>query len=551
MRGLSDRPVSPERDQELLRRTADAAAAGQLDTAMALAEGALAGGLEHPLFFKLRSLARERQGRLAEAVADLRSALAATPDDFAARNALGLLLARTGHVGQGLAELDRAVALNPGFAPAHQNRGWALESLGDLTGARRAYERALEQAPGDSRALAALAWLAARRADWPEARARAEAALASAPEPAAQLALAMADLRTGSPEAAEAGARRLLDRPGLPPNERSTGLWVLGETLDAQDRLDEALVAYGGANDVIGAAYGGSGRGRESALAFAHRLGARFDGAQPGSWPQGPAATTATGGESARGLVFLLGFPRSGTTLLGQVLGAHPDVVTLDERESLAAPAGPYLDQPDGLDRLQKAGALELDPYRRAYWDEARQAVPDLDGKLLVDKLPMNTLALPLIARLLPEAKVVFMVRDPRDVVLSCFRQAFTPNRTNLEFLSLEGAARFYDAVMRLAANLEGVLDLPTLRIRYEDLVEHFEAETGRLCDFLGLEPASGMGDFAAAARAGRIATPSAAQLTRGLYEGGAGQWRRYAAALQPVLPILQPWIDCFGYDQD
>ena len=548
MRGLSDRPVSPERDQELLRQTAQAAAAGDLDKAIGLAESALVGGLQHPLFFKLRAVRRERQGRLIEAIADLRAALADAPDDFAARNALGLQLARTARAREGLAELDRAIALNPGFAPAHRNRGWTLEALGEPPAARAAYERALELEPGDAKALAALAWLAARRADWPEARIRAEAALRIAPEPAARVAAALADLRAGEAAAAEHGVRALLAEPGLAPDERSTAHWLLGEVLDARDRPDEAIAAYRDANATVGAFHGALAQGRESALAFARRLGARFDGAPPRSWPKGPADHGVA--TSAKGLAFLLGFPRSGTTLLGQVLGAHPEVVTLDERETLAAPAGPYLVQPDGLDRLAAAGAAELDPWRRAYWAEAFEAAPDLTGKLLVDKLPMNTLALPLIARLFPDSRVMLMVRDPRDVVLSCFKQPFAPNRTNLEFLSLESAARFYDAVMRLALDLERALDLRMQRVRYEDLVGDFEGETRRLCRFLGLKPAAGLADFASAARAGEIATPSAAQVARGLYGEGVGQWRRYGPALATVMPILEPWIDRFGYDQ-
>jgi hypothetical protein len=359
----------------------------------------------------------------------------------------------------------------------------------------------------------------------------------------------MADLRVGDVKTAEQAVRGLLSETRLSPDERATAQWLLGETLDALDRTDEAVGAWREANAAVGAFHGAIVSGGESALAFAQRLGARFDRAEAGSWPKGPPSESGTGGEATKGVAFLLGFPRSGTTLLGQVLGSHPQVMTLDERETLAAAAGPYLQRPDGLDRLAAAGAAELDPYRRAWWTEALAAAPGLKGKLLIDKLPMNTLALPLIARLFPDARVMFMVRDPRDVVLSCFRQPFAPNRTNLEFLGLESTARFYDAVMRLAVDLEPVLDLKLRRVRYEDLVGDLEAQTKALCKFLGLEDAD-LGDFTAASRAGEIATPSAAQIARGLYGDAAGQWRRYAAALEPVASILAPWVDRFGYDQ-
>ena len=539
-------------DVERLQSAAAAAERGDLERAIALAQEALADGLTHPLLLKLRAVKHEREGRVSEAIADLRAALVDAPGDAAARNALGVCLIRAGRPREAVAQLDQALSLSPQLVQAELNRASALESLGDLVEARAAYERVAEHDPANARAPAALAWLAARRADWPEARSRGAAALAVRDDPVARLAIAFCDLREGDPAAAESVTRKLLERGDLPPHERSSAQRLLAEALDALGRPEEAYAAYAEANAVLSRFYRpGAGGQRESALTFVQRLDAHFSQAAPGSWPSGPPAEGRPALAAAEGHVFVLGFPRSGTTLLGQVLAAHPRAVTIDEQELLAEAARPYLERPGGLKVLEQADAAELAPHRRRYWDLARQSAGDLAGKTLVDKLPMNTLALPLIARLFPDAKVIFMVRDPRDVVLSCFQQAFVPSRTSLELLDLESAARFYDAVMGLAAHLRAALNLPILQIRLEDLVADFDGETRRLCDFLGLDWTVSLGDFSSSARAGRIATPSAAQVARGLYDDGAGRWRRYEAALAPVMAQLQPWISLFGYDRD
>ena len=171
------------------------------------------------------------------------------------------------------------------------------------------------------------------------------------------------------------------------------------------------------------------------------------------------------------------------------------------------------------------------------------------DGKVVVDKMPLYSTKLPLISKLFPGAKVLFAQRDPRDVVLSCFRRPFQINAGMYQFVTLEGAARYYDAVMRLAEVYRQKLPLDVYDIRYEKLVSDFEGETRAVCDFLGVEWNPGLHNFAQTARDRQIRTPSAAQVRGGLFTTGAGHWRRYAAHLEPIMPILQPWIERFGYD--
>ncbi len=170
---------------------------------------------------------------------------------------------------------------------------------------------------------------------------------------------------------------------------------------------------------------------------------------------------------------------------------------------------------------------------------------------MFIDKQPFHTLKLPLIVKLFPAAKIVFSIRDPRDVVLSCFRRRFLMSAPNFQFLTLEGAARLYDAMMRLAEIYRAKLPLDIFELRHEDLVADFEGRVRATCDFLGLTWQDSMREFAARAKTQAITTPSSAQVMRGLNREGIGHWRHYRDQLAPILPILQPWVDRFGYPAD
>lgn len=242
---------------------------------------------------------------------------------------------------------------------------------------------------------------------------------------------------------------------------------------------------------------------------------------------------------------FLLGYPRSGTTLVATVLAGVPGTAVLEELPTLRA-AADFL-EPGGLARLLALPPGDVERLRASWWQVARRHGVG-EARLVVDMDPFKGLQLPLIGRLFPEAPVVIMRRDPRDVVLSCFRQNFAASPAALEFRTLASTARHYAATMALIAACLPRLANPVLELRYEALVADFDCETRRLCDFLGLPWSPDLRDVAGLARRRDIGTASAGQLRRGLYDG-SGQWRPFADELVPVLPVLAPWIDALGYD--
>jgi hypothetical protein len=207
--------------------------------------------------------------------------------------------------------------------------------------------------------------------------------------------------------------------------------------------------------------------------------------------------------------------------------------------------------RPEDLGRLARATPPELEQWRAAYWRRVANAGIQPAGKIFVDKHPLNTLKLPLIARLFPDAKILFACRDPRDIVLSCFRHRFRMSAPIYELLTIEGAASYYAAVMQFLIRSMSIWTLDTLLVRHEDLVTGFTREMKRICEFMKIEWVPAMGDFALRTKERAVLTPSTAQLVHGLSTEGLGQWRRYRTWLAAVQETLEPWVKRFYYDPE
>ncbi len=541
--------MSQEREasSEQVREVAEAVRASDIPRAVALARRHLDAGAIHPMFLNLRAYWHEREGRVADAFVDLEAARQAAPDDPIILNAYGLCAARLGRSDEASAAFQAAATADPAFAQAHFNAAWAAEALGELDQAKSYYKRSVELSPGSAEALGSLAWLCARTSAWDEARSAAERALAIAPaRPIPWLALATVDLNTGDAAAAERHVRDVLALAGISRIDRGIAFGLLGDCLDAQGNAEEAFLAYEQSNALFREEYGGqiATRAKETVGAMVAWLNTYFAGAKAADWRP---ALPARGNPQVRGHVFLVGFPRSGTTLLEQILGSHPLVTSMDEKEALADSVRTYMRDPLALDRLRDAGEGALDAARAQYWNRVRALGFAPEGKIFLDKLALNAIKLPLIARLFPEAKILVALRDPRDVVWGCFRQRFQMNAAMLEFTSLEGSARLYDGCMTLLETYRRVLPLAAHTIRNEDLVRDFEGQARQICDFVGAPWDEAMRSFAERRHARAISTPSGVQVARGLYASG-GQWKRYERHLQPILPIVQPWVERFGY---
>jgi tetratricopeptide (TPR) repeat protein len=548
----------PDPTVDTIARIEQAVGGADRGVAINLAVEALRRGVRHPLVWTLVAEGLESQGRLPEALNLLQRASALAPDDARVWFGLGRVLFPLGRREEAGVVLDRGLTLSPDDYRGRIDAGTLRLRLGELKAASEHFQRAAEIAPEAAEPLSALAVVAGLAGNSGAARSAATRALALAPALiSAQIAIARADSLDGEPAQAAGRLSRLLVRTDLADAQRIDIHDLRAECFDTLDRPAEAFADYAARNDVQRRVHAPSlaEAGQEGHCDRARRLADWFEATPPGSW-RSPASAglmgaDAVGARATRQHAFLIGFPRSGTTLLEKALSSHPDIVSLEEVDILGAVGNPLLAADADLDRLIHLPAPESDALRETYWRGVGEAMDaPIGGRIFIDKLPLHTSSLPLIATLFPGARILFALRDPRDVVFSCFRRRLRINAAMFEFLTLDGAARYYDAVMRMAVACHGVLPLAVHAVRHEAVVADFEGELGRALDFVGAPWNPDVRNFAALARTS-TRTPSAPQVARGLNADGVAQWRRYQAQLAPIAPILEPWVARFGYDAD
>ncbi len=537
------------RDSLALREIQTALKAGRHEKAEELAARAAADGIPDPLPYYVRAQGWMRRGNVKQAVADLHEAVARAPRNVPLRNAVGSLLVTWQHPRDAIEVLLEAARLEPRSVETQFHLGWAYERAGELALCREAYGKALEFNPRHAESLARLAGVSWRQGEFEAAKDYADRALALTPTIYNALA-ARANVAVREKDFAHADefVRRLLALEDISPIDHADALGIQGDLRDAEGRFPEAFDAYGAGNREKVRLYRPQfGKGK-SFGDFATALAQYFETAQAGDWAGRRQSHSPTDGESPRVHAFLVGFARSGTTLLENILTVHPDVVTIVEEPTLNESFVRLFHDEKEIGRLKTIGGGEAEDARQAYWRRVRDCKSGFAGKVLVDDNPFYSLSLCLIAKLFPRAKTIFALRDPRDVVLSCFRRRIGVNRAIFELLSLDRAARFYDSTMRLRTQYREKLELDWLDLRHEALIADFDGEVTKLCDFLEMPFVPEMRAFAERARSRAIITASAAQISRGLSSEGVGHWRNYAEQLAPVMPILAPWVERFGY---
>lgn len=243
---------------------------------------------------------------------------------------------------------------------------------------------------------------------------------------------------------------------------------------------------------------------------------------------------------------FLVGFPRSGTTLLDTFLMGHPELYVSEENRMLQTVSDAERD----LRKFPNMPAADVEKLRALYFAEASKCMPDWPGHRLVDKLPFALVAGPHIHRLFAGAPIIFVERHPCDVVLSCYFNRFLPSGPAANFVDLENTAKLYDVMMRYWFYTRDLLGLRVHPVRYERMVQDTEAELRPVADFLGLEWSDDLiASHETAAKRGFIKTPSYAQVAQPVYKSSVARWTRYRSHFEAVLPILEPWVRHFGYE--
>ncbi|GAA5004951.1 tetratricopeptide repeat-containing sulfotransferase family protein [Pseudoluteimonas lycopersici] len=328
------------------------------------------------------------------------------------------------------------------------------------------------------------------------------------------------------------------------PTARANALYTLAAIADKQSRPDETMRLLAEAHAIH--------------MALAREMMPEIS--QPGWQPLPVVKERMTPGQALfvdrphpAGIatpVFIVGFPRSGTTMLENMLDAHPGFVSMDEQ--------PFLDR--CVELVKRAGFnyphqigepsdRDMEALRADYWQSVSRVAKVGPGQTLVDKNPLNILRLPLIRRMFPDARIILALRHPCDVILSCYMQDFRSPMFRVLCSNLETLAQGYVDMMRFWIDHQALLQAEVLDLRYEETVGDFDRQVGRIAEFLGIADRHHLAEFSEAARRkGYIGTPSYSQVIEPVNTKAVARWERYRPWFEPVLPILKPIADHWGY---
>jgi tetratricopeptide (TPR) repeat protein len=506
-----------------------------------------------------RDLARWQQAQQKLLSGQHRPALAAYRDLVRRYPAVPELWFELGNAASG--ELDfaqanlayqRALELAPGKASLHCMVGNQYQGLRQLDDARTCYERAVVVEPDsvDARISLAVWFEKERRLD--EAWDCVEACLARYPrDDQARYFRAFLLHRKKRDTEAETALRDLIKDGPQYPYVKYASRHLLGVVLDQLGQYAEAMrwlleakaqVRTITDTALLERAYDEGDRQRRALLAALTPAVIR-------NWRQAPPASV-----ERYQTAFLGGHPRSGTTLIEQILDAHPDVLAFDEpvafsqeitsQINLSAPEGQA--QLKALDTLPAARLKEL--RQRYIKSLLREIKGDPTARILLDKNPSPTMSLNVWLRVFPELKVIIALRDPRDVLISCFFLNIMLNATNVNFLSLERTAKHYADLMDAWLRLRELGGFDWIETRYEDVVADLDREGRRVSEFLGLAWHPNQARYYETARRKVLFAPTYHDVTQPVYKRAVGRWERYAEALEPIQARLAPYCRAFGY---
>jgi hypothetical protein len=247
--------------------------------------------------------------------------------------------------------------------------------------------------------------------------------------------------------------------------------------------------------------------------------------------------------------IFMIGFPRSGTTLLDSILRSHPQIEILEEQPFIEQMKNSLV-QPINFNSLKNLSDSEIESLRTEYIFKINRSVQGCGStKFVIDKFPLNLVHTGLIHRVFPTAKFILSIRHPYDCVLSCFMQNFKINDAMENFLSLKQAAKFYNEVMSLWIQYEQKLLIKRHVVKYEDLIHNLKGTTLPILKFLNLDWNSSLLEYQTTALSrGFINTPSYHQVLEKLNSDAVGRWENYSSNFSGINSILSPWVTKYGY---
>ncbi len=519
---------------------------GKLEMAVACYRESLEINPDYPEVHNNLGNALNDLGRFEEAAASYGQALRLQSDYAEAHSNLGNALKGLGQFEEAVASCEQALKINPEYAHAYNNLGGALGGLGRFEEAISSYEQAIRIKPDYADVFNNIGNMYERLNDLEQALKFTGKALELAPDdPTINLSRAVLSKRAGDIQKAiellEPFTARTVPHTLLGPIHNE-----LGKLYDLSKDSETAFKYFSMANDLQAKCELSAAFNKQAFLGLVEQVDEILTADWLDTWtPQEDNADYETP-------AFLVGFPRSGTTLLDQILDAHPALQVMEEQPPLhevsiqiAQKSGGY---PASVATLDGADITEL---RELYYRSVGSHLVREPGTLLVDKMPLHIHQIPLIARLFPQARIILALRHPCDVVLSNFMQHYKINAAMANFFTLEDTAHCYAKVMGLWQKSVRLLPVNYHQFKYESLIDDFEGEVRSLLEFLAVGWDDAIRDYDQHARErGAINTPSYQAVSEPINARARYRWKRYEDQLAPVMDDLAPFIEAFGYSE-
>ncbi|HAA92918.1 MAG: hypothetical protein CMM48_14030 [Rhodospirillaceae bacterium] len=496
-----------------------------------------------PLVHNNLGIALHQGGRIDDAIPAFEKALGLAPDFVEAHCNLGAVHSDLDEFDEAIICFERALELAPDYGPALANLGNALNGLHRVDEAIVALEKAVTADPNGAFAYVKLAIVHERLNQLDKAKeyiGKARKIDSNNPE-----VLMVSGIIHGRNKEYDLGIKEI--EAGIPkiysPNILCRAHFEAGHLYDRLNNVRNAFEHYRLGNELIEAKAVRTGVDRDEYLKeISHNINIINN--------NNDIFINKLSKKQNIAPIFVVGFPRSGTTLLEQILDSHPSIQALDEKPVIEDTIRYFENKtgnyPECIDQVNDDNIEEI---RSHFYSEVNKYLSLKSSKILAYKMPLNMVHAGFIYKIFPEAKFIFTERHPCDACLSCFMQHFTLNRAMTHFTSLQSTAEFYVLVMGLWRRYTEEIPLDWQALRYENLVENFESTVRELLEFLELDWDDAVLAYDRHAQNRTVMTPSYSQVTQPIYDSSRERWRRYEEEMAPVLPILAPFIRHFGYD--
>jgi lipopolysaccharide biosynthesis regulator YciM len=504
---------------------------------------------KRPASAHARAVALWGERKYDEAIRAFQEAVRESPNDTTVLIDAARALGARYQIDGSTALLTRALRLGRRRADVQHAVGESYQKLGRLDEAEACFRRACSLAATPASQLA-LANLCERRHALDEAAELVARVLQAEPRSAAALVLrGRIERRRGEPDKACATLREVTAATDLPHYAVAEAYGELSVVLDAAAEYDQAWSSILDCKKILLEHEQAAWNAAQFVIARCRQM---IETLTPEHFERWHHQQTPRPNER---LAVLTGFPRSGTTLLEQVLAAHPAVVETEERDIFATGVFPTLgarrsaDTPI-LELLDELSSQQIGGAQRLYLESVESILGEAIGdRVHVDKNPALTLMIPPLKRLFPELKLIIALRDPRDVVLSCFLRYLPINPVSVCFLTLERTVDRYILDMTAWLKMREMVD-DWLEVRYEDVVSDLKRETKRTLDALQLPWDESVLQYRQRHDRKQVRSPSYEEVSRPVFTTSIGRWQNYQRQLAPLIDRLAPLIAAFGYEK-